>query len=67
MEEKKDKLAGQFEEKKGEVKEGVGDFRGDEGQEAEGELDQLTGKFKQGVADAKEKLGDLFDGDDNKK
>lgn len=67
MEEKKDKFAGQFEEKKGELKEGLGEFRGDKEQEAEGELDQLTGKFKQGLADAKEKLGDLFDGDDDKK
>lgn len=67
MEEKKDKLAGKFEESKGEFKEGLGDVRGDEQQQAEGELDQLTGKFKQGVADAKEKLGDLFDGDDDKK
>lgn len=66
MEEKKDKLAGKFEETKGDVKEQVGEFRGDEQQEAEGELDQLTGKFKQGVADAKEKLGDLFDRDDKK-
>lgn len=67
MEEKKDKFAGQVEEKKGELKEGLGEFRGDKEQEAEGELDQLTGKFKQGLADAKEKLGDLFDGNDDKK
>jgi uncharacterized protein YjbJ (UPF0337 family) len=66
MEEKKDKLAGQFEEGKGDIKEQVGDFRGDDNQQAEGKVDQVTGKAKQGVADAKEKVGDLLDGDDKK-
>jgi uncharacterized protein YjbJ (UPF0337 family) len=66
MEEKKDKMAGKFEESKGDLKEGVGDFRGDDQQEAEGQVDQVTGKVKQGIADAKEKLGDFLDGDNKK-
>jgi uncharacterized protein YjbJ (UPF0337 family) len=66
MEEKKDKLSGQFEEGKGNIKEEVGDLRGDESQKTEGQMDQVTGKVKQGVADAKEKIGDLLDGDDKK-
>lgn len=66
MEEKKDKLAGQFEESKGDVKEGVGELRGDDKQQAEGKGDQVTGKIKQGIADAKEKVGDFLDGDDKK-
>jgi uncharacterized protein YjbJ (UPF0337 family) len=66
MEEKKDKFAGQVEESKGDLKEGLGDFRGDEQQQAEGKGDQLTGKVKQGIADAKEKVGDFLDGDDKK-
>jgi uncharacterized protein YjbJ (UPF0337 family) len=66
MEERKDKLSGQFDEGKGNVKEEVGDLRGDESQKTEGQMDQVTGKVKQGVADAKEKIGDLLDGDDKK-
>lgn len=69
MEEKKDKLSGQFDEAKGNLKEGLGEARGDEQQQAEGKADQAKGKLDQGVADAKEKAGDFIDnlgGDDKK-
>jgi len=69
MEEKKDKLSGQFTEGKGDLKESIGDLRGDEQQQAEGKTDQVKGKVDQGVADLKEKAGDFIDklgGDDKK-
>lgn len=67
MEEKKDKLSGQFEESKGNLKEGVGAATDNERLEGEGKVDQAGGKLKQGVAAAKEKAGELIDkatGDD---
>jgi uncharacterized protein YjbJ (UPF0337 family) len=67
MEEKKDKLAGQFEEGKGDLKESAGDFLNDEQMQGEGKVDQAKGGLKQGIADAKEKIADFFDGDDDKK
>lgn len=69
MEEKKDKLTGQFKESKGDLKEGVGAATDNERLEGEGKADQAGGKLEQGIADAKEKAGDLIDkisGDDKK-
>jgi uncharacterized protein YjbJ (UPF0337 family) len=57
----KDKFEGFAEEKKGDVKEGVGNLRGDENQEAEGQADQVSGKVKKGVADVKGKVQDAVD------
>lgn len=57
----KNKAEGFGEEKKGDIKEGLGKLRGDENQEAEGKADQMSGKVKQGVADAKDKISDAVD------
>lgn len=57
----KDKFEGFAQEKKGDVKETVGNIRGDENQEAEGQGDQLMGKVKKGFADAKDKVQDAVD------
>lgn len=57
----KNKAEGFAQEKKGDLKEGVGKLRGDEKQEAEGKSDQVSGKVKKGVADAKDKISDAVD------
>ncbi|HVL25611.1 MAG TPA: CsbD family protein [Thermomicrobiales bacterium] len=54
----RDRIEGEFDEKKGDVKEGLGKLRDDENQEAEGQADQAQGKVKQGIADAKDKVDD---------
>ena len=49
---------------KGKAKSGLGEMRGDKGQEAEGKLDQAKGSLKEGLADVKDKARDLMDRDD---
>jgi uncharacterized protein YjbJ (UPF0337 family) len=55
----RDRIEGMFDEKKGDVKEGLGKLRDDENQESEGQVDQAKGNVKQGVADAKDKVDDF--------
>lgn len=56
-----DKLKGGLEERRGEVKEGLGGAIDDPQMESEGKSDQLKGNVRQGVGDVKEKVDDLGD------
>ena len=53
---KRDKLEGLAQDKKGEAKETLGDIRNDENQRAEGQAEQAGGKLKKGFADAKDAI-----------
>ena len=56
--EARDRVQGFADEQKGKAKEAFGDLRGDEDQQAEGEVDQAKGQAKQTIADVKDKIGD---------
>lgn len=56
-----DKIHGTFEEKKGEVKQAVGDATGNDRLKTEGHLDEAKGKVEQFVGDVKDKLEDIGD------
>lgn len=56
-----DKIRGTVEEKKGEVKQGVGDLTGDDRLKGEGMLDEAKGKAQQILGDIKDKVEDIGD------
>jgi uncharacterized protein YjbJ (UPF0337 family) len=57
----RDRIEGAFDKAKGSVKEGLGEARGDEGQEAEGQMDQAKGSLKDKMGDAKDAVSDAID------
>lgn len=56
-----DKIRGTLEEKKGEVKQGVGDLTGNDRLKGEGLLDEAKGKAEQFLGDVKDKVEDVKD------
>ncbi|MBL8126507.1 MAG: CsbD family protein [Thermomicrobiales bacterium] len=54
-----DKIRGTIEEKKGEVKQAVGDATGDDRLKGEGMLDEAKGKAEQFLGDIKDKVEDM--------
>ena len=56
-----DKIRGTFEETKGDVKQGVGGFTGDDRLKGEGMLDEAKGKAQQILGDIKDKVEDVGD------
>lgn len=54
----RDQLEGKFDKAKGEAKEGIGDLRNDEDQQAEGQADQAKGEAKDKLGQAKEKVSE---------
>lgn len=56
-----DKIRGTLEEKKGEVKQGVGDLTGDDRLKGEGMLDEAKGKAQNFLGDLKDKVEDIGD------
>jgi uncharacterized protein YjbJ (UPF0337 family) len=56
-----DKIRGTLEETKGNVKQGVGDFTGDDRLKGEGMLDEAKGKAQNILGDIKDKVEDIGD------
>ena len=56
MDSSKDRIEGALDSNKGELKEKIGQFRGNQEQEAEGKSDQAEGAVKHGLADLKNKV-----------
>ncbi|MDQ2651724.1 MAG: CsbD family protein [Chloroflexota bacterium] len=56
-----DKIRGTVEEKKGEVKQAVGDATGDDRLKGEGMLDEAKGKAEKFLGDIKDKVEDIGD------
>lgn len=57
----RDRIEGAFDKAKGSVKEGLGDVRDDESQQAEGKADQAKGSLKEKMGDAKDAVSDAID------
>lgn len=58
MDSSKDRIEGALDSNKGEVKEKIGQFRGDKEQEADGKSDQAQGALQEGLADLKDKVSE---------
>ena len=56
-----DKIRGTIDEKKGEVKQAVGDATGDDRLKGEGMLDEAKGKAEKFLGDIKDKVEDIGD------
>jgi uncharacterized protein YjbJ (UPF0337 family) len=56
-----DKIRGTIEEKKGQVKQAVGDATGDDRMKGEGMLDEAKGKAERFLGDIKDKVEDIGD------
>lgn len=56
-----DKIRGTLEEKKGQVKQAVGEATGDSRLQGEGMLDEAKGKAQQFLGDIKDKVEDIGD------
>lgn len=56
-----DKIRGTYEEKKGEVKQAVGEATDDDRLKAEGMLDEAKGKAERFLGDIKDKVEDIGD------
>lgn len=57
----RDKMEGKVDQTKGDLKEGLGDLRNDEDQQAEGKADQGKGEAKEKLGDAKKKVSEGID------
>ncbi len=58
MDSSKDRIEGALDSNKGEIKEKVGQLRGDEAQETDGKADQAEGALQEGLADLKDKVSE---------
>lgn len=58
MDSSKDRIEGALDSNKGELKEKIGQFRGNQEQETEGKSDQAEGAVKEGLADLKDKVNE---------
>jgi len=56
-----EKIEGQWDQAKGQVKEGIGDATDNESMEREGQMDQAKGQVKEGVGQAKEGIDNAVD------
>jgi uncharacterized protein YjbJ (UPF0337 family) len=53
-----DQTKGNWDQAKGEVKEGVGKLTGDSSTETSGKMDQVKGKVEEGIGDIKQDIND---------
>jgi uncharacterized protein YjbJ (UPF0337 family) len=53
-----DQTKGNWDQAKGEVKEGVGKLTGDSSTETSGKMDQVKGKVEEGIGDIKQDVND---------